>query len=93
MKVKLEFEMTPKEFRESLGLPDVAGLQEKVIKGLQSRITSDAKDINVSKLVEGWLTQGISTSRQIQGLFGAVMSGVMDGGKGDKKGEGKDKKD
>ena len=28
MKIKIEFDLTPKEFRQSLGLPDIAGLQD-----------------------------------------------------------------
>lgn len=78
MKIKLEFDLTPQEFRESLGLPDITGLQKKAIGALQSRFVADVKDVDVPGLVEKWLSQGITTSRQIQGLFGAALAGVMD---------------
>ncbi len=78
MKIKLEFDLTPKEFRDALGLPDIAGLQDKVVKGLQSRVGAGVADINVPKLMENWLSQGLATSRQLQGLFSAAMSGATE---------------
>lgn len=83
MKIKLEFDLTPKEFRESLGMPDVAGLQDKALKALQSRVATGVKDVNMSKVVESWVTQGVATSKQLQGLFSSAMGSMMDGGRAD----------
>ena len=80
MKIKVEFDLTPQEFRQSLGLPDVSGLQDKAISALQSRLSAGVKDVDVSEVVESWLTQGLATSRQIQKLFSAAVSGAMDSG-------------
>ncbi len=78
MKIKLEFDLTPKEFRESLGLPDVAGLQGKALKALQEKVTSGVKDVNMTRVVEGWVSQGLATSKQIQGLFSSAMGSMME---------------
>ncbi|MEM1262133.1 MAG: hypothetical protein AAGH76_07035 [Pseudomonadota bacterium] len=78
MKIKIEFDLTPSEFRESIGLPNVAGLQDKVVKAMSDRITNGVKDINVPNLVEGWLTQGLATSRQLQSIFSNAVSDIMD---------------
>lgn len=78
MKIKLEFDLTPKEFRDSLGMPDVAGLQTKAVKALQDKIASGVKDVNVTALVEGWMTQGLATSKQLQGLFSSAVGSMMD---------------
>lgn len=78
MKIKIEFDLTPEEFRESIGLPNVAGLQEKVVKAMSERITNGVKDVNVPVLLEGWLTQGIATSRQLQNIFSSAVSDIID---------------
>ncbi len=91
MKIKLEFDLTPKEFRDSLGLPDVAGLQEKAIKALQSRVASGVKDVNMGEVVESWVSQGLATSRQLQGLFTSAMGSMKDGGRADKSADKDDK--
>ena len=78
MKIKVEFDLTPEEFRESIGLPNVAGLQEKVVKAMSDRITNGVKDINVPALLEGWLTQGIATSRQLQNIFSSAVGDFID---------------
>lgn len=79
MKIKLEFDLTPKEFRDSLGLPDVAGLQSKAVKAMQEKIAGGVKDVNMTALVEGWMTQGLATSKQLQGLFSGAVGSMLDG--------------
>lgn len=78
MKIKLEFDLTPEEFRSSLGLPDISGLQEKALAALQSRMATDLKDVNVPEIVEHWFSQGLATSRQMQKLFTSVLSGAVE---------------
>ena len=78
MKIKVEFDLTPEEFRSSLGLPDIAGLQEKALAALQSRMATDLKDVNVPEIVEHWFSQGLTTSRQVQKLFTSVLSGAVE---------------
>jgi hypothetical protein len=79
MKIKIEFDLTPKEFRQSLGLPDIAGLQEEALSVLKSRIGDDLEDIKMSKLVETWFTQGIAASRKVQELLASAVAEVLDG--------------
>ena len=79
MKIKIEFDLTPKEFRQSLGLPDIAGLQEEALSLLKSRLNDDLDDITVSSLVESWFTQGLAASRKVQELFTAAVAEVLDG--------------
>ncbi len=81
MKIKIEFDLTPKEFRQSLGLPDIAGLQEEALSLLKSRLSDDLDDITVSSLVENWFTQGLAASRKVQELFTAAVAEVLEGEK------------
>ncbi len=78
MKIKLEFDLTPKEFRESLGMPDVSALQNKAIELMKSSMPKDMKAVDMPKIVEGWMSQGLSTSRQMQQMFTSFIGGQAD---------------
>jgi hypothetical protein len=78
MKIKIEFDLTPQEFRQSLGLPDIAGLQDEAVSLLKSRLGEDIGDIKMSSLVENWFTQGLAASRKVQELFTAAVTEVLD---------------
>lgn len=78
MKIKIEFDLTPQEFRQSLGLPDIAGLQDEALSLLQSRLGDDIGNIEMSSLVENWFTQGLAASRKVQELFTAAVAEVLD---------------
>ncbi len=77
MKIRVEFELTPEEFRESLGLPNISGLQDEALSMLKDRIGSDLDDIDVNKIVSSWLSQGIEASRKVQELFASAASAVL----------------
>lgn len=78
MKIKIEFDLTPQEFRQSLGLPDIAGLQEEALSLLKSRLGDGLEDVKVSSLVESWFTQGLAASRKVQELFATAVAEVLD---------------
>ena len=77
MKIRVEFELTPEEFRESLGLPNISGLQDEALSMLTARLSSDIEEMDVGKVVESWLSQGIAASRKVQELVTAAASAVL----------------
>ena len=77
MKIRVEFELTPQEFRESLGLPNIAGLQDEALSMLKDRIGSDIEDIDVGKVLESWFSQGIQASRKVQELVTSAASLIL----------------
>ncbi|HKK22455.1 MAG TPA: DUF6489 family protein [Pseudohaliea sp.] len=79
MKIKIEFDLTPKEFRDSLGLPDVSGLQKKAVDALQKRVESDIKNFDASKLFNAWVSQGLETSSQVQRFLGKAVGSALRG--------------
>ena len=79
MKIKLEFDLTPKEFRESLGLPDVSGLQKKAIDALQKRVEHDIKNFDATKLFNAWVSQGLETSVQLQKFLSKAVGTALRG--------------
>lgn len=79
MKIKVEFELTPAEFRESLGLPNISALQDEALAMLKARITSDLENIDVAEIIESWFSQGIAASRKVQELVVSAASSILDG--------------
>ena len=78
MKIKVEFDLTPEEFRESLGLPDISGLQNEALSMLTERVGKGVDNIDVGKIVESWFIQGIAASRKVQEVVTAAASGILD---------------
>ena len=85
MKIKIEFDLTPEEFRSSLGLPDIAGLQDEALELLKSQMSKSINDVDVVNIVETLLGQGIAASRKVQELVTAAASGILDGDDADEK--------
>ena len=77
MKIRVEFELTPQEFRESLGLPNISGLQDEALAMLKDRIGSDIDDIDLNEVVASWFSQGIEVSRKVQELVASAASAVL----------------
>ena len=78
MKIKVEFDLTPEEFRASLGLPDIAALQDEAVTMLKSKLSTNIEDIDVVGIVETMLGQGIAVSRKVQELIAAAAFGRKD---------------
>lgn len=83
MKIKVEFELTPQEFRETLGLPNISALQDETLAMLRDRITSDVENIDVANIIESWFSQGIAASRKVQELVVSAASSILDGEEND----------
>ncbi len=77
MKIRVEFELTPQEFRESLGLPNISGLQDEALSMLKDRIGNDIDEIDLNKVVSSWFSQGVEASRKIQELLASAASAVL----------------
>lgn len=78
MKIRIEFDLTPEEFRDSLGLPNIAGLQDEALAMLKKRLSNDVQDVDMTKIVQSWLSQGMAASRKIQEMLASAAAGVLD---------------
>ncbi len=77
MKIRVEFELTPEEFRQSLGLPNISGLQDEALSMLKDRIGNDIDQIDVNKVVGSWFSHGIEASRKVQELVASAASAIL----------------
>ncbi len=77
MKLHLDIDMTPQEARAFLGLPDVAPVQDRVLKELEARMM-DALKTDPQSLMRSWLNFGNEQFEQFQRF---MQDAALAGGK------------
>jgi hypothetical protein len=68
MKVTVNVECTPEEARAFMGLPDVAPMQEALMKDLENRMRSNMDAMSPENMFKTWLP-GMQGAEQIQKMF------------------------
>lgn len=56
MKVRIEIELNPEEFRQLLGLPDVAGIQEDLIRYARDRLAQSGENFDPVSFLRDTMT-------------------------------------
>ena len=79
MKVTVNVDCTPEEARAFFGLPDVAPMQEAVMREVQDRVLKNMAAMDVDALMRVWLPKSIEGFDQIQKAFWSGMSDAMRG--------------
>jgi len=69
MKVKFDIECTPEEARAFLGLPDVAPMQEALVKEMQERLSENMRSLDPETMLKTWLPASIEGWGQVQKMF------------------------
>jgi hypothetical protein len=65
MKVNVEVEMTPEEARRMMGLPDVSGLQQRMLEEMEARIRAGFESADPEAMMKAW-TPGLQGFEQFQ---------------------------
>jgi len=70
MKVRLEFDISPREIRQVLGLPDVEQLQTDVIAAIRERMVAGVEGFDPLSLLRSFFTlaQGFPGFESLQKL-------------------------
>ena len=58
MKINIEVDCTPEEARRFLGLPDVAPMQERLLKSMEERMRDAVTNGDVKAMLDQWLPFG-----------------------------------
>ncbi|MFT5592821.1 MAG: hypothetical protein ACI8SR_001187 [Oceanicoccus sp.] len=69
MKINVEFDLTPDEFRQAMGLPDVQGLQEEVINTILEKMRNSEEGYDAFSLLQPFLNTGMQTMESVQKSF------------------------
>jgi tetrahydromethanopterin S-methyltransferase subunit B len=69
MKVTFDVECTPEEARKFLGLPDVAPMQEALMKELEEQMRENMRSLDPETMLKTWLPATIEGWGQVQKMF------------------------
>ncbi len=73
MKFSIEIDATPKEVRETLGLPDIQAVQERVIERIEERVMASVDEYDPAKLLTMFVPEGV---RFLDGLQKTIFDGI-----------------
>ena len=72
MKMTIEIDGTPVEARAFLGLPDVSGLNEHLVKEMQNRMDANMAMLAPDELLKNWMAFGAGAQEQFRTLMTAA---------------------
>ncbi|UYG02479.1 DUF6489 family protein [Halomonas sp. LR3S48] len=73
MKINVEFDLTPEEFRRALGLPDVEAFQQELLNRIYKQMESGVEGYDPMSLMKPFLQQGLPQDMS-QGLSQGLAS-------------------
>jgi len=79
MKVSIDLELTPEEFRRLMGLPDVSGLQQDMIEQIRQRAESGADGYDPATLMQPFLAGGAGSMEGFQKMMMSLMKNYSKG--------------
>ncbi len=66
MKINVEIDLTPQEFRESFGLPDVRPMQQEVMEKIREKTLAAVEGYDPQKMLTPYLQENMRTMEQWQ---------------------------
>ncbi len=73
MKVNVEVNCTPEEARAFFGLPDVAPMQERLMKEVEERAVAAMRAMEPEALIQNWLPASMQGFENIRKMFWNAM--------------------
>lgn len=74
MKVNIEVDMTPEEFRRAMGLPDVQPLQDELIKKTMEMMEAGAEGYDPLTLLQPFIAQGFDSMSSYQKVLTDMLT-------------------
>ena len=74
MKVNVEIDMTPDEFRKAMGLPDVQPLQEELMRRIQEQMEAGVEGYDALSLLKPFVSQRFDSVNTYQKMMMDLMS-------------------
>lgn len=79
MKVTFDVECTPDEARRFLGLPDVAPMQEALMKELENQMRDNMRSLDPETMLKTWLPATMQGWGEVQKMFWNQMNSMGTG--------------
>ncbi len=77
MKIKFEVDLTPEEFRQAFGLPEVEGFYDEVFNSTLEKMRSGEDGYDPFSLMQPLLKNGFSNMEKAQDAMMSMMAGYM----------------
>ncbi len=81
MKIKVEFDLTPEEFRSAMGWPDVKDLQKQMIDELKEKMTLGVEGYDAMSMMKPFMSQSATTMEGFQKTITSMMESYFTAGK------------
>lgn len=76
MKITINVDCTPEEARRYMGLPDIAPMQEAMLKQMQERMMANVSSMQPAEMMKAWLPMGTDNWLNLQKAFWTQMTSV-----------------
>jgi len=76
MKITINVDCTPEEARRYMGLPDVAPMQEAILKKMQEQMMANVASMQPAEMMNTWLPMGVEGWLEFQKAFWTQMTSV-----------------
>lgn len=73
MKISIDVDLTPDEFRKTLGLPDITELQKEVVEQFRKQMAAGAEGYDPMSLMKPYLSSGMNSMEAMQKSFFNMM--------------------
>ena len=76
MKITINIDCTPEEARRYMGLPDVAPMQEAMLKEMKERMMANITSMQPSEMMKAWLPMGPESWLELQKKIWTQMTSI-----------------
>ena len=76
MKITINIDCTPGEARQYMGLPDVAPMQEAMLRELQERMMANVSSLQPAEMIKAWFPMGMDSWLEMQKSFWTQMTSI-----------------
>lgn len=85
MKFTIDVDCTPEEARQFIGLPNIAPMQDRMMKELEERMSEQMGNMDPETFIKTWMPATVQGWGDMQKMFWTQMGVEMpDAGKGNK---------
>lgn len=74
VKINVEFDITPDEFRKAMGLPDVQPFQEELMRKITEKMEAGVEGYDALSLFKPYFSQGFDSVNSYQKMMMDLMS-------------------
>lgn len=77
MKIHVEFDLTPAEFRQAMGLPDVEAFQRELMSRIHKQMEAGAEGYDPWSLMQPFMQQGLNQGFASLGNYQQMMMDML----------------